>query len=285
MLTVLLVSSLWQRARRRWPATFERLPLPLHLLSGDARLLDLAMRGFLGAAWVTGLLAPPLLLLLAALQGPETTALTALALVLIRLLEGQSRARKPRSCAAGLRERGIGTGLLALLCSALALPFLSLSLVLVTPPLAAFAAITGLLLLAALVWAFWGRGRHFLRLRQPHFRVLGDNPGSLTLVAKTRIATGGTWLHLPPLGEGPVTVTAYTLDGRRFGHLPWELLRPRLRGSQAARIRLVPEAPERPAVSEAPLSMSVPEGRVLLSIRYYRPSSDRSRSPRLEAAS
>lgn len=157
--------------------------------------------------------------------------------------------RRPRACASPVGEEALWLGGCALL-AALGHGELggawALGGGLVSAPV-----LVGLL--ATSVWALWGRRGHLVRMRQPWFRVLADNPATLTLVAKVRLREEPLVVDLPRCADGPVSAVLYDLRLRQVTQVPWEVLR---EDYEAGRGRAV---------------LTAEPGRYLLSVRLYRP--------------
>lgn len=211
-------------------------PLPLHLLRGDHALLDGLLEVGRWGSLVVRLAAGPVALL----SGGPWLGVVGLG----ALWFGLSR-RRVRSSAAPIGEEALFvTGCGALAAWGLGTPWALLL------GLAAGPVVLGLLLGA--VWLLWGRTPTPVQMRTPWFRVLGDNPATVTFVTKVRV-TDRLVLELDQGADGPVNAVLYGLDLRPVARVSWDRIEAAYRQGQA---RVVLDAPP---------------GRYLLSTRFYRP--------------
>lgn len=214
-------------------------PLPLHLLRGDHPLLD----GLLGALpW--GLVAVRLLLGVGLVVTGGPALIGGIALFVVW---GLLSRRRVRSCAAPIGEEAVvllaGAGLLlgATGDGAVAL---------------ATGVVAGPVLLALLlgaVWWTWGWRPTPVKMRQPWFRVLGDNPAAVTWITKVRVGEDGVVVGLDRCAHGPVSAVLYRLGLGSVGGASWEELQADYQSGHAE------------------VLLTAPPGRYLLSVRYYRP--------------
>ncbi|MCB9671578.1 MAG: hypothetical protein H6734_19005 [Alphaproteobacteria bacterium] len=213
-------------------------PLPLHLLVGDSRALDVALRALPAVLVAARWLAVPVAVGVGGIRA--VPAVVALVGVLL-----WSRSRPDRSCASPLAEEAVGL----LGCAAIAAASGGGGSAVLAGALAGLTA-WGLALLA--LFAAWGRRPSAITLRRPWFRVLGDNPAARTHLFRVR-PHGPLDVDLPRAADGPVSAVLYDLALRPVARVSWEDLRPSYL-SGGARVTL-----------------EVPPGRYLLSVRAYRP--------------
>jgi hypothetical protein len=107
--------------------------------------------------------------------------------------------------------------------------------------------------LLASVWATWGDQPTPIRMRQPWFRVLGDNPAAITWVTKVRVREEPVVVGLDRCAEGPVSAVLYRIGLGPVASVSWEDLKEAYEGGRAQAV------------------LCVPPGRYLLSVRCYRP--------------
>ena len=233
-------------------------PIPVHMLAGPlARGL---LRAVLGIGVVVRLAAIPGVLWLG--RGALPVVVPAL-LVLLGLVAWLHR--RPRHIAHPLRDEAI----FLLGCAAIAVAGRGCGGGMAWWAVAGALGAVGAVVAWALgMHASWGWAPGFVQMRQPRFRVLGDNPDSLTFVCRARVSARGLWVRVPPGRGGPVTLAATELRTLSVtGSLGFREVDPVLaRG--AARLYVGP-AP--PSDGTADLVLLAPPGRVVLSVRYYRP--------------
>lgn len=231
-------------------------PVPVHLLASPG--LSEWLERVLWAAVVLRWAALPAALWF---SGGSVVAFGCLAIAACVIL--WSRQQSPRSVARPLLEEAallVGCG-----CAvASSLPGLD---GVVACAVGATSALVGLGLGALLLHATWGWDPHFVQMRRPRFRVLGDNPTSCTFVCRARCDARGLTIVVPPGADGPVTISVTRLSTLSVaGFLSFRELDPVLRDGPAV-VRMAP------APSGATLGVAVPPGRYVLAVRYYRPAS------------
>ena len=245
-------------------------PMPLHVVLGDNALVDLAMQGLRGLVVVCKLGAVPALLALAWVQG--LTLATASVAGLWTLWLAHRAGRRPRSCAAPLAED-------TLLLGGFLVIALGLAAVSGAAPVGVGAAVLGgvgaailvLLLMGLGIWAAWGRGHRFAVLRQPTFRVLGDNPDARNTLGRARIGPGGLRLVVPRTAEGPGCIVVYSLGLQSGAMVSWDQLRGPLEERGEVSVWIGEERPDAFPREPTDFQLRVPPGRCLISVRAYRP--------------
>lgn len=172
--------------------------------------------------------------------------------------------RRPRSVAAPLLEESaflLGCGVA---CAAPLAPGSGVA----AAGAGVLAAVGALGVGALVLHVTWGWTPEFVQMRQPRFRVLGDNPDSRTFVCRARADRAGWVVEVPPGHDGPVTIAATRLATLSVaGTLSFRDVDPVLaRGPVPVGFGTEP-APEG-------LSIVVPAGRYVVAVRYYRPRAD-----------
>lgn len=125
--------------------------------------------------------------------------------------------------------------------------------------------------LAVVFFATWGRSPRAVWMRQPHFRILADNPGARTAVARLRIDGRGWVVGVRGIGRGPVTLAVLGPSLQPVAHIGFDTLGPRLAvGPVNVRIGGTPGEE---------LHLAVPPGLYWVSTRFYDVASESAAPP------
>lgn len=254
-----------------WRPLARPAPVPDHVLRGGSGAFNLALSVALGAVFAAKLGAVPAVVAVGhATDGTRGAVGAAAALATVLAGLGAWSRRRPRSCAEPLREEAAWFGSAALVAAATGAwgGLLDARSVVVAVAGGGVATVAAVACLAAGFWWTWGRNPRFAVMRRHDFRILGDNPDALTVIARVRVVDGGSGLRvrLPRVAEGPVTFTVYDGRMRALAGVTWDELRGPLEAGDGVDVVLGPDGP-RGSGFRVPL---VP-GRYLVSVRNYRP--------------
>lgn len=264
-----------------WRELVRPAPVPDHILRGGSAAWNLALGSVLGTMFAAKLAALPAVVAVAAASSGSTGAVgAALALGATLGALGWWSRRRPRSCAEPLREEAVWFVAAATVAGVAGLWGGDLDAgaligAVAAGSVACLATIAGL---AGGFWWTWGQNPRFAVMRRPDFRILGDNPDALTVIARVRVVAGEALrVRLPHVAEGPVTFTVYDGRMRPLTGVAWDRLRAPLEADQ--RVDVVIGGAARDDGFHVPL----PPGRYLVSVRNYRPW-NRDVLPTVEAA-